>query len=477
MLFLREKRWLGLYVLLLAGFVTIFDLFVINVAIVNIQQQLKASFTHITLIIAGYEIAFGALLITGSRLGDKFGRRKIFQWGMLAFTLASFACAIAIDAQQLIIARIIQGIASAILFPQVYAAIRVNFNPQEGRIAFSLLGMTLGMAAIAGQLLGGWLISIDLYHLQWRTIFLVNLPIGIIALLFSPLIKESFGDKKTDLDIIGVILSSSAFITLLTPLLIGQSLNWPLILLLLFPLSLSLFWLFIQHEKRYQARNKFPLVDLNLLKNKSFLYGCILVALIYATASSFFLAFALLSQQGFGLTPLEGGLIFAPANVGFVIASLLAPILIRYFGYSTLCIAALIYSISFGLLIWQIAGIYNTHIQLNILIPTLCLLGFSQGLLMTPLINLVMSLIAVNYAGIASGIISTLQQMGAAFGVAIVSLIFHYVLLHNSSGEQSLRYSDAFINSMLFNFSAIIIAFLLLIILNHKQKKITLSQL
>lgn len=183
--------WLGLSVLLLAGFVTIFDLFVVNVAIPNIQSQLGASFSQIGFIVAGYELAFGVLLITGGRLGDLFGRRKLFIIGMAGFTLTSALCGLAPNAFFLIIARVLQGLAAALLFPQVYASIRVNFDGDNSRRAFGLLGMTLGLAAIAGQVLGGWLIHADLFDLGWRNIFLINIPIGLLAIAAARYIPET----------------------------------------------------------------------------------------------------------------------------------------------------------------------------------------------------------------------------------------------------------------------------------------------
>lgn len=159
----NSPPWLGLSVLLIAGFVTIFDLFVVNVAIPSMQADLGASFAQIGFIVAGYELAFGVLLITGGRLGDVFGRRRLFVVGMAGFTLASALCGLAPSAGFLIGARILQGLAAALLFPQVYASIRVNFDGDDSRRAFGLLGMTLGLAAIAGQILGdGWCMPICL---------------------------------------------------------------------------------------------------------------------------------------------------------------------------------------------------------------------------------------------------------------------------------------------------------------------------
>lgn len=219
--------WAGLSVLLLAGFVTIFDLFVVNVAIPGIQSGLRADFAQISLVVAGYELAFGVLLITGGRLGDRFGRRRLFIIGMAGFTLASACCGLAPGIGYLISARVLQGLAAALLFPQVYASIRVNFEGDDRRKAFGLLGMTLGLAAIAGQVLGGWLVHVDLFGLSWRNIFLINIPVGAIAILAARAIPESTAPQRPQLDWTGVALVSIGLTLLLVPLIEGPVQGWP----------------------------------------------------------------------------------------------------------------------------------------------------------------------------------------------------------------------------------------------------------
>ncbi len=167
---------LALTILLLGGFITVFDLFVVNVAIPSMQADLGVSFAEIGFVIAGYELAFGVLLIAGGRLGDRHGRRRLFALGMAGFAVTSFLCGIAPDATSLIFARLLQGATGAILFPQVYALLRVMYDDAGRRKAFGLLGMTLGLAAIAGQVFGGLLVESDLFGLGWRIIFLINLP-------------------------------------------------------------------------------------------------------------------------------------------------------------------------------------------------------------------------------------------------------------------------------------------------------------
>lgn len=459
----RMAPWRGLYVLLLAGFVTIFDLFVVNVAIPSMQAGLEASFSQIGFIVAGYELAFGVLLITGGRLGDMFGRRRLFIIGMLGFTLSSLLCAAAPTANILIGARVLQGLSAALLFPQVYASIRVNFTGDDSRRAFGLLGMTLGLAAIAAQVLGGWIVHGDFFGLGWRSLFLINLPIGLFAIFSARLIPESRSEEQPSLDWVGVLLVCLALSLLLLPLIKGPESGWPSWTLLSLAGGTMMLILFYRQQEKGRLSGKLPLVDMQLLSQKRFALGTVLVLLIYSTSSSFFLGFALMVQTGFGVDPFIAGSIFAPCSIGFVFASLVTPKLIIRGGERMICVGALIYAVSIGALILQVyeagADLIPTH-----LIPVLFIVGFGQGAIMTPLLNLVLGFVKEKQAGMASGVVSTVQQLGAAFGVAVIGISFSTALsTSNESIELANQYSSAFVIGMLYNFAAaVIVCFLLM---------------
>lgn len=459
--------WLGLSVLLLAGFVTIFDLFVVNVAIPNIQSQLGASFSQIGFIVAGYELAFGVLLITGGRLGDLFGRRKLFIIGMAGFTLASALCGLAPNAFLLIIARVLQGLAAALLFPQVYASIRVNFDGDDSRRAFGLLGMTLGLAAIAGQILGGWLIHADLFELGWRNIFLINIPIGLLAIAAARYIPETRGPQNQGLDGTGVMLISLSLSLLLIPIIQSSEHGWPLSSLTSLVASIALLFVFYQHQERRRRTGHLPLVDMQLLAQPRFALGALLVLLVYSTASSFFLCFALLLQSGFGLSPFHAGSIFAPASVGFIAASLYAPRLVTRYGTQAITAGAIGYALSFVWLISQVAWA-GAQLEPAHLIPALIFLGASQGLIMTPLLNLILGFIDEAQAGMASGVISSIQQIGAALGVAVVGFLFNAGQNTGSAAlSQAEHYVSAFGMGLTYNLVASLLVSLLLIALSR----------
>lgn len=466
----NSPPWLGLSVLLMAGFVTIFDLFVVNVAIPSMQADLGASFAQIGFIVAGYELAFGVLLITGGRLGDVFGRRRLFVVGMAGFTLASALCGLAPSAGFLIGARILQGLAAALLFPQVYASIRVNFDGEDSRRAFGLLGMTLGLAAIAGQVLGGWLVHANLFGLGWRSIFLINVPVGLLAIASARFIPESSTPQRPSLDWAGVALVSVGLTLLLVPLIEGPGQGWPAWSLWMLGTATLLLMGFHRQQERRQLAGNLPLVDMRLLAQRRFLLGVLLVLLVYSTSSSFFLCFALLVQTGLGLDPFLAGSIFAPCSVGFVLASLAAPRLVARWGTSAIVAGALVYAVSIGLLIMQVQIAGGDLVAVR-LIPVLVVVGAGQGFIMTPLLNLVLGFVDEVQAGMASGVISTVQQVGAALGVAVVGVLFGTALATGDGAvAQASQYVAAFVAGMLYNLIAALLVCILLLMLVRTQQ-------
>jgi EmrB/QacA subfamily drug resistance transporter len=471
-----EKRAssIGLTVLLMGGFITVFDLFVVNIAIPSIQSDLDANFAEIGFVVAGYALAFGVLLIAGGRLGDIYGRRKLFVLGMLGFSATSLLCGVAPNALALIVARFLQGMTGAILFPQIYALLRVMFDERGRRRAFGLLGMTLGLAAIAGQVLGGFLVEGNLFGLGWRIVFVVNVPIGIGAAIFSRSIPESKAIDAVGVDWPGVGLATLGLLLLLIPLLEGPNSGWPHWTWLSLAGAVLIVTLFLAWERRLSRRGGFPVIDLSLFRDTGFAMGTIVVLAIYSTATSFFLCFAVLLQSGLGLSPFHAGSIFAPASVGFIASSLLAPRLVARRGSVAIAGGALLYAAGIGLLIVQVTLSQGSMNPVR-LIPALVVFGFGQGLSMTPLLNLVLGFVQERHAGMAAGVITTMQQVGSAFGVSIVGMLFLGILRTDvvSMKSQSSHYVRAFTGAMIYNLAAAFVAALLIFWIARRQKNAT----
>tara|TARA_R110001583_G_scaffold9186_2_gene43285 strand:+ start:20771 stop:22204 length:1434 start_codon:yes stop_codon:yes gene_type:complete len=466
---------------------TVFDLFVVNVAIPALQHDLAATLADIGMIIAGYELTFGCLLMTGSRLGDIFQRRKMFSLGMLAFGASSLLCGLAPTTQVLIVGRLLQGAAAALLFPQIYALLKVLYAETARRRAFALLGMTLGLAAIAGQVLGGFLVEGNFYGLGWRIVFLINLPIGLVcAFLCRYIPQENRGSRKTslsDLDLGGVALITAALFLILLPLLESRSFSHPALMLAYMGGALVLLAVYLAHEKRQKRRNLPMAIDLSLLTNINFTLGILVVLVIYSTATSFFLCFALLMQTGHGFSPLVSGSLMAPASVGFVLASLIAPKMFHHFGIRSVALGTVAYAAGFAALAMTVngpefSGTAHPLTPDNLTLPTMMLpiqflLGFGQGLSMTPLLNIVIGFITDHrHTGMASGMIATMQQIGGAFGVAITGLIFRVPTpdaLQNTPHLLDL-YNGAFAHVMIYAICAALCASIILIWLDLRGK-------
>ncbi|WP_429427688.1 MFS transporter [Nocardia sp. GAS34] len=309
-----HASWGTLLVLLAGIFMATLDFFIVDVAIPGTQADLHASSAAMQWVVAGYGLAVAAGLITGGRLGDMFGRRRIYGLGMALFTVASIVCAMAGGAGELIAARVVQGVGMALVTPQVLGIISVVFAGARQARAFAAYGLTMGLAAVFGQLIGGTLIQADLFGLGWRTIYWINVPVGVIALaVLRRVVPESRGNAGTRLDPYGVGLILAALVALVLPLIQGRTQGWPLWTWLSLATAAVLLGVFAWYQRRLAARGAAPLVDPNLFRDRAFTVGVVLSLAYQMTMGSFFLFLALYLQQGRGMTPLASGALFLRA--------------------------------------------------------------------------------------------------------------------------------------------------------------------
>ncbi len=323
---LRADRWAALPVLLTGTFMIVLDFFIVNVALPAIQAALHASHSSTEWFVAGYGLTFASGLITAGRLGDRFGRRRIFSLGVGLFTLTSLACAIAGSAGVLIVARLAQGLAAALISPQVLSIIGVQYTGAERTRALSRYGIAMGAAAIGGQLIGGLLIGADIAGLGWRSVFLINIPIGLIALTLAPrLVPESRAPTPVRLDIGGAILISAGLAALVLALTEGRQYGWPIWSWLALVAAPTLIGAFVADQLRSARRGGQPLIAPELFRERSFSAGLTTQLALWCGQASFFLVLALYLQQGRGLSALQAGLTFTILAVAFTAASLRAP--------------------------------------------------------------------------------------------------------------------------------------------------------
>jgi len=325
---------LALWVMLSGTFLVVLDFFIVNVALPSMQHELLASTATLQLVVAGYGLATAAGLITGGRLGDLFGRRRMFMAGLLLFTLASAACGLAPNAELLVAARVLQGLAGALLQPQVLAMIGLVHTGEDRARAFAAYGLTLGLGATLGQLVGGLLIQADLWGLGWRSCFLINLPIGLLALLLAPRVIPPLanGGHQSRLDPAGMLLVAAASVAVVLPLVEGRQQGWPLWSWLCLAAALPLALLFAFQQRRLAARGGAPLVAPVLMADARFVNGLLTTLAFYVGNASLYFVLALYLQQGLALGALRSGLVFTALALGFFATSMGGARIARRFG-------------------------------------------------------------------------------------------------------------------------------------------------
>ncbi|MEV6796036.1 MFS transporter [Streptomyces sp. NPDC051320] len=421
-----------LLVVLLPVFMVSLDFFIVNVAVPSITKDLHAGSAAIQFLVAGYGLAYAVMLITGGRLGDIVGRRRMYVIGLVLFTAASLLCGVAPNSGSLIVGRILQGLAAALMSPQALAFVNLLFTGAARAKAFAFYGLAIGLGGVLGQLVGGILIQADIAGLGWRSCFLINLPFGIVALVALPrLVGESKAPGRSRLDLVGSLLLAMGLTAVVLPLVEGRQQHWPLWSWVLLGAAAPLLALFAVYQHLMQKRGGSPLITLALFRERSFTVGILTELIYFSSSASFFLILAIYLQQGCGLDALEAGLLALPIGLGFLISSIYASKLAAKLGRQVLAIGAAV----------QIVGLIALHLlvshvgvdgPLAELAPALFVYGVGSGLVMAPLVSVVLSRVSPQHAGAGSGALSTALQVGNSLGVAVIGIIFYGKLDHAS---------------------------------------------
>lgn len=402
----------------------VLDFFIVNVALPSMQRDLHAGSGSIEWVVAGYALTSAVFLITAGRLGDLIGRRRTCALGLALFTLTSAVCGAAGTAGVLVAARLGQGVAGALLMPNVLSIIGVVYTGADRARALSIYGLVLGLAAVGGQLIGGVLVQADIAGLGWRSCFLINVPIGLIALALAPsLVPESRGAPSSRPDLVGTVLISAGLTAIVLPLLEGRQHGWPTWTWASLAVAPVILGAFVVQQRRPKRRDRAPLLDLTLFRDRSFSAGLVVQIVFWAGQASFFLVLALYLQQGRGLSALHAGLVFTVLAVAYLVASLRAPALTARYGRGLLAAGALVLASGHGLLLGAVGeiGVAGSSAAL---IPGLLLVGAGMGLVITPLTATIMGDVEPRRAGAATGMLTMMQNVGNALGVAITGVIF-----------------------------------------------------
>ncbi|AGN88091.1 MFS transporter [Enterobacter sp. R4-368] len=443
----EPRRWAMFVILLVGAFLPPLDFFIVNVALPAIQSELGASFSAEQLVISSYAGVYAVTLITGGRLGDIYGRGKMFFLGLLGFAAASLLCGLAWSPWVLITGRMLQGATAAIMAPQALASVQAIFPEAEKPLALSIYGAVFGLASVIGQILGGILISADLFGLGWRAIFLVNLPVALLVILFGlPLLKETRAQSAQRLDPIGMLLATVTLSTLIVPLIEGHEAGWPWwtwLLLLAFPLLSALLW---RYERRLRWNGGSPLLDPSVLRAPGLGQGLAIVLLFYSIAA-FFLLFSVYLQGALHLNALSAGLLFLPFGVGFLIGPLLTPYLRRFVGNYLSAIGMGCETAGLAGMAWLIASTLTGSAPAIVPLAVLLFVtGLGQGLAMPTLVRMVTGRVAPEFSGMIAGVTSSALQISTALSVAVIGGLFYSMLGNGRSGA---NITHAFIVALL----------------------------
>ena len=454
----ETTTWRPLGVVLVGTFLIVLDFFIVNVALPSIRQHLNATPAELEWVVAGYGLTFAALLITGGRIGDRIGRRFAFSVGVGIFVVASTACGLAPTAATLIAARLTQGAGAALISPNVLSIVGTLYTGANRVRAITVYGVVMGVAATFGQVIGGLLIHANIAGSSWRAIFLINVPLGVGTLLIAPrLVPESRSPTPKPLDVVGILLITAGLTAVVLPLVQGRELGWPLWTWLSLAAVAPIVALLRRHQRRLVRQGREPLLHPAGFEQPQLRVGFAVQLVCWCTQAAFFLVLALYLQDGRGLNALHAGLMFMFLAGAYVVVSFRAPALTRRYGRDLIAIGTL--TVAAGDLALLAAANLRPG-QLAALAPGLVIVGAGQGLWITPLTTTVMAFAEPQRAGLVSGTLSTMQQVGNCLGVAVTGEVF-FTTLHRS-------YSTAFTYALIELTGAMLVAAALTRLL-HRQ--------
>jgi EmrB/QacA subfamily drug resistance transporter len=418
------RRWWALAIVVAAQFMSVVDAFIVNVALPSIRDDLHATTADMQGVLALYQIAFAVLVVAGGRLGDIYGSKAVFLAGLAGFTAASLWCGWAGSGPELVFARAGQGAAAALMIPQVLATIHTLFaGAGERGKAFGIYGFTLGFGAAVGFGLGGWLLAADPLGLGWRAVFFVNGPIGVALVIGAAvLLPRSPRRDGVHLDLPGAVLLLAALMSLIGPLLVGADRGWPAWLLAPAALGIALLALFWRSQTSIERRGGFPLVHPDLIRDRGFSTGLLATFLLTFANISFYLLMTLYMQNQLHFTPLQSGAAVVPLAVVFALISRAAGPRAQKRGALALVDGCSVAIAGLVTLIAMVTAVAEP--PQPALAGVLIIFGAGQAMVWAPLFGRVLSSVPQAHAGSGAGVLSTVQQIGNATGVAVIGAIY-----------------------------------------------------
>ncbi|HEY2878654.1 DHA2 family efflux MFS transporter permease subunit [Nocardioides sp.] len=425
---MTEKRGLAMGVLIFASFMDLLDATIVNVALPSIRSDLDASGAQLEWAVGGYLLSFAVLMITGGRLGDMFGRRRLFVTGVIGFTVGSALACVAPTIGVLLIARVVQGGFAAMMVPQVLSSLQALYAPRERAAMLGVIGAVSGMSAVIGPVLGGWLVGSDAFGIGWRSIFLINLPVGVVLVALAlRWVPDTRSEHPLRLDPVGLVLVTTGLLGIVYALIEGRQQNWAAWILALGAGGLLVLAAFVVQQVRRERTMGSALLPMRLFADRGFSAGLVTQGAFQGALAGFALVLTVYVQTGLGWSPVHAGLTLLPFSLGAFVGSGVSVPLGMKLGKVVMVVGAVLQSAA---TVWVLAVVHGQGDALSTwgLAPALVVSGIGLGLLVVPLVDVALATIPTAEAGAASGAYGTVQQVGAALGVAITGTVFFGVV-------------------------------------------------
>ncbi len=421
-------RWRILAVILAVEVMDLLDGTIVNIATPAIRADLGASLTSLQWIAGGYALTFAVGLVTGGRLGDIFGRRRMFLIGVAGFTLSSALCGAAGSTGTLIVFRLLQGAFAALMIPQGFGIVKQVFPEDEIGKAFGLFGPVIGGSAVLGPVIGGLLVDGNLFGSGWRMIFLVNVPLGIAALVYGArLLPESRAQERPTLDVPGAVLVSTAIGLIIYPLIQGRTLGWPAWNFAMIGAGLVVLAVFVVVELRRERRGVSPLVTMALFSKRAFSAGLASILVFFGGMIGLMFTFSIYLQIGFGYSAVAAGLAFMPWAAGTALGAVLgAGVIALRYGRHTLHAALAVMAIGIAGMLFVVTR-ESHHGSIRARVGPELLAGIGMGGVLSPLFNFILAGVDDDEVGSASGVLNAVQQLAGAIGIALIGSLFFSV--------------------------------------------------
>jgi EmrB/QacA subfamily drug resistance transporter len=417
--------WAGFSVILSAMILNILDSTIINVAAPSIQADLSMSTSALEWVAAAYTLALAVGLMAGARLGDMYGRKRMLLIGLVGFVASSAFCSFAWSGDVLVASRAVQGLAAALMVPQSFGLIRDVFPPQHMGKAFAALGPVIGLSTVLGPVVAGLLMKADLFGTDWRALFLINLPVGAFALVMGSKVLPAGPPSHAGmrLDGVGTLLLGTASFLLVFPLVDGRTQGWPTWMFVLLAMSVPIFGAFVVHQRARLRAGRVATVEFSVLKKRSYVFGVVFTLVFFGSIVGFSLTTGLFLQIGLGFGPMHAALYLAAMAVGAFFGAGVGAWAATAVGRPILHVGLTIMAAGSAVLYFSLRSV-DGDVGLLTLAPGLFVFGLGMGMIFVPLFSIIMGEIDDHEVGSGSGLLESLQQLGASLGVAILGTLF-----------------------------------------------------